>query len=178
MSNSEIMEYTDEAGQVTEQSVDDLFAGLDTINLADIAEIEGRFKFPKGEFRWEVKSFEKTSFNTKEDGVKAVIQMVVTCIGVHQCIVPGLDNNTLVGKEFEHTFWLGNTDEDIREGLGRMRFTMRQAGLVNTGGLSAMIEMNKGKQFDAKIKHKKNNGDIDNPYINMDDFKAAQTAIG
>ena len=167
--------YTNTDGLQEEITEDQLFASLDNINLAEVAEVEGPFRFPKGDYRWEVKKMEN-SIAGAEDDRKAVCNMTLVCAAVHSVADKGLDPNALVGKEHRHTFWFGNNDEDIIEGMGRMRFVLRTAGLVHKAPYAQIKTDNIGSIFDAKITHAKNKNDPEKPYINLDNVRPAGAA--
>ncbi len=167
---SDTIIYTGADGRSLEFSAEDMFESIDSIVLSDIAEIEGPFRFPEGDYVWEVTKSENVIAGQEGDK-KAACRMVVTCAHVVDIVDKTIDASTLIGKEHGHMFWFGNTEEKIRDGMGRMRYTLRIAGLESTQVYKELRELNNGKQFKASIVHTKNQKDPKKPYINLEGFE-------
>lgn len=161
-------------------------AGVGAVSVADIANISmdgidevRQTRFPKGIFLWKVHKDSALTTRmakdkeTQKDVNRAIINIVCECVGVQAFADPSAEDarpEKWIGKNYFENFWL--KPEDPQEAIGQFKAFAADIGVSGAGySLQTLIDACKDMVFIAKIVHRRNQDDEDNPFVNLDRTK-------
>lgn len=163
----EMDQMVDVGGQTA--SLADL-AGIDT---DQIPETRGS-SFPAGAVQFKCEKAELGIFGS-DDTKKAGIKFELKCTNVMALLDSEIDMESVVGRTHNEVVFIAGKDSngnviDPMQKIGYTKTFMGDAGFKGSGKLQDLLAQFTGHEFLARIKHRKNPNDPDQPFAGLGIF--------